>query len=101
MKTKIETIQRSTGRQNVLEEDSEFSEAVEEVDIESEEDSQGPTDEKPRELYEIRRLVQEEVDIFKKEGKYCICHKKGRIAINCPHRKNKKKGKMRKSQPRK
>jgi hypothetical protein len=55
--TKIETAQRSTCRLNVLEEDGDFSEAAEEVDIESEKDSHGATDEKPRELYEIRRLT--------------------------------------------
>jgi hypothetical protein len=70
--TKIGTIQRSTGRHNVIEEDSDFSEAAEEVDSESEEDSHGATYEKPRELYEIRRLTQEEVDRYKKEGKCFI-----------------------------
>jgi hypothetical protein len=51
--TKIETTQRPIGMLNVIEEDSDFSEAAEEVDNESEEDSHGATDEKPRELYEI------------------------------------------------
>jgi hypothetical protein len=60
--TKIETTQRSTGRLNAIEEDIDFSEAAEEVDNESEEESHGATEEKPRELYEIRRLTQEEVD---------------------------------------
>jgi hypothetical protein len=50
-KTKIETTQRSTCRLNVIEEDSDFSEAAEEVDNDSEEDSHDATDEKPRELY--------------------------------------------------
>jgi hypothetical protein len=52
-------------------------EAAEEVDIESEEDSHGATDEKPRRLYEIRRLTQEEGGKFKKEGKCFICHMRG------------------------
>jgi hypothetical protein len=39
---------------NAIEEDNDFSEVAEEVDIESEEDSHGATDEKPRELYKIR-----------------------------------------------
>jgi hypothetical protein len=39
--TKIETTQRSTCRQNVIEKDSDPSEAAEEVDIESEGDSHG------------------------------------------------------------
>jgi hypothetical protein len=52
-KTKIETTQRSTCRLNVIEEDSDILESVEEVDSESEEDSHGATDAKPRELYEI------------------------------------------------
>jgi hypothetical protein len=97
--TKIETTQRSTGRLNAIEEDSDFSEAGEEIDSESEEDSHGATEEKPRELYEIRRLTQEEVDRFKKEGKCFICHKKGHIAIDCPDRKNKKNDRTRKSRP--
>jgi hypothetical protein len=59
--TKIETTQRSIGRLNVIEEDSDFSEAAEGVDGESEEGSHSATDEKPRELYEIRRLTQEDV----------------------------------------
>jgi hypothetical protein len=50
LETKIETTRRSTGRLNVIEEDSNFSEAPEEVDSESEEDSHGATDEKPREI---------------------------------------------------
>jgi hypothetical protein len=62
--TKIETTQRSTGRLNAIEEDNDFSEATEEIDSASEEDSYGATEEKPRELYEIRRLTQEEVDRF-------------------------------------
>jgi hypothetical protein len=97
--TKIDTTQRSTGRQNVIEEDSDFLEAVEEVDIESEEDSHGATDGKPRELYEIRRLTQDEVDRFKNEGKCFICHKKGHIAINCPDRRNKMNDGPRKPRP--
>jgi hypothetical protein len=97
--TKIETTQRSTGRLNAIEEDNNFSEAAEEVDSESEEDSHGATEEKPREMYEIRRLTQEEVDISKKEGKCFICHKKGHIAIDCPERRNKKNDKTRKSRP--
>jgi hypothetical protein len=60
--TKIETTQRSTCRLSAIEEDNDFLEAAKEVDSESEEDSHGATDEKPRELYEIRRLTQEEVD---------------------------------------
>jgi hypothetical protein len=67
--TKIETTQRSTCRLNAIDEDNDFSEAAEEFDSESEEDSHGATDKKPREQYEIRRLTQEEVDRFKKEGK--------------------------------
>jgi hypothetical protein len=74
--TKIETTQRSTGRLNAIEEDNDFSVAAEEVDSESEENSHGATDEKPRELYEIRRLTQEDVDRFKKEGKCFICHRR-------------------------
>jgi hypothetical protein len=58
---------------NVIEENRDFSEAPEEVDNESEEDSHGATDEKPRELYEIRGLTHEEVDKLKKEGKCFIC----------------------------
>jgi hypothetical protein len=96
--TKIETTQRSTGRLNDIEEDNDFSEAAEEVDSESEEDSHGATDEKPRELYEIRRLTQEEVDRFK-EGKCFICHKKGHLAIDCPDRRSKKNERTRKSRP--
>jgi hypothetical protein len=61
--TKIETTQRLTGRLNVIEEDSDFSEATEEVDNESEEDSHGATDEKSRELYEIRRLKRRSTDL--------------------------------------
>jgi hypothetical protein len=57
------------------------------------------TDEKPRELYEIRRLTQEEVDRSKKEGKCFICHKKGHIAIDYPDKKNKKNERMRKPRP--
>jgi hypothetical protein len=97
--TKIETTQRSTGRLNVIEEDIDFSEAAEEVDSESEEDSHGATDEKPREMYDIRRLTQEEVDRFKKEGKCFICHKKGHITIDCPDRRNKKMDITRKPRP--
>jgi tRNA A37 N6-isopentenylltransferase MiaA len=81
--TKIETTQRPTCRLNVIEEDSDLSESVEKVDSESEENSHGATDEKPRELYEIRRLTQDEVDRFNKEGKCSICHKKGHLAIDC------------------
>jgi hypothetical protein len=81
--TKIETTQRLTGRLNAIKEDNDFSEAAEELDNESEEESHGATDEKPRELYEIRRLTQEEVDRLKKEGKCFMCHKKGHIAIVC------------------
>jgi hypothetical protein len=66
--TKIETTQRTVGRLNAIEEDNDFSKAAEEFDSESEEDSHGATDDKPRDLYEIRRLTQEEVDRFK-EGK--------------------------------
>jgi hypothetical protein len=87
--TKNEVTQRSTSRLNVIEEDSDFSEAIEEVDSESEEDSHGATDGKPWELYEIRRLTQEEVDIFKQEGKCFICQKRGHIAIDCPDIKEK------------
>jgi hypothetical protein len=83
---------------NAIEEDSDFLEAAEEVDSESGEDSHDATDEKPRELYEIRRLTQEEVDRFK-EGKCFICHKKGHIAIDCLDRKNKKNERTRKSRP--
>jgi hypothetical protein len=75
---------------NIIEDDSDFSEAAEEVDSESEEDSHGATDEESRELYDIRRLTQDEVDRFKKEGKCFICHKKGHIAIDCPYKNNKK-----------
>jgi hypothetical protein len=96
--TKIETTQRSTSRLNVMEEDRDFLEAAEEVDSESEEDSHGTTDEKPRELYEIRRLTQEEVDIFK-EGKCFICHNRGHIAIDCPDKKDKKNERTRKPRP--
>jgi glucose/arabinose dehydrogenase len=64
IEAKIETTQRSTGRMNVIEEDNDFSKTTEEVDIESEEDSHGATDVKRRELYEIRRLTQDEVDRF-------------------------------------
>jgi hypothetical protein len=87
--TKIEATQRSTGRLNTIEEDNDFSKATEEFDSESEEDSHGATDEKPRELYAIRRLTQEEVDRFR-EGKCFICHKKGHIAIDCPDKRNKR-----------
>jgi hypothetical protein len=97
--TKIETTQRSIGRLNAIEEDNDFSEATEEVDSESEEDSHGATDEKPRELYEIRRLTQKEVDRFKKESKCLICRKKRHIAIDCLDRRNKKNDKTRKSRP--
>jgi hypothetical protein len=82
-----------------VEEDNDLSEAAEEVDSESEEDSYGATDEKPRELYEIRRLNQEEVDRFKKEGKCFISHKKGHIAIDCSGRRNKKNERTRKPRP--
>jgi tRNA A37 N6-isopentenylltransferase MiaA len=97
--TKIETTQRSTCRLNAIEKDNDFSEAAEEFDSESEEDSHGATDERLRELYEIRRLTQEEVDRFKKEGKRFTCHKKGHIAIDCPDRRNKKNDKTRKPPP--
>jgi hypothetical protein len=60
--TEIETTQRSTGRLNVIKEDSDFSEAAEEVEGESDEDSHGSTDEKPRELYENRRLKRRSTD---------------------------------------
>jgi hypothetical protein len=83
----------------VIEECSDFSEAAEEVDNESEEDSHGTTDEKPRELYEIRRLTQDEVDRFKKEGKCFICHKQGHLAIDCSDRRNKKNDRTRKPRP--
>jgi hypothetical protein len=49
--------QRSTGRHTVIDDDIDFSESVEEINSESEEDSHGATDENPRELYEIRRLI--------------------------------------------
>jgi hypothetical protein len=99
--TKIETTQRSNGRLNVIEEDSVFSETAKEVESESEENSRGATDEKPwAELYEIRRLTQEEVERFKKEGTCFICHKKGHIAIDCPNMKNIKNDTMRKFRPR-
>jgi hypothetical protein len=88
--TKIETTQRSTCRLNVIEEESDFSKAVEAVDSESEEDSHGTTDGKPWELYEIRRPTQEDVDRFKKEGKCFICHRRGHIAIDCPHRRTRR-----------
>jgi hypothetical protein len=55
--------------------------------------------EKPRELYEISCLTQEEVDKLKKEGKCFICHKRGHIAIACPQRKNMKNDKTRKPRP--
>jgi D-serine dehydratase len=97
--TKIETTQRSTCRLNVIEEESDFSEAAEKVASESEEDSHGATDEKPRELYEIRSLTQEEVDRFKKHGKCFICHKRGYIAIDCPDRKTKNNDTKRKPRP--
>jgi hypothetical protein len=100
-KTKIETTQRSTCRLNVIEEDRDFSESLEEVHNESEEDSHGATDEKPRELYEIRRLTQDEVDRFKKEGKCFVCHKKGHIAIDCHDIRDKKNDITRKPQPEK
>jgi cell fate (sporulation/competence/biofilm development) regulator YmcA (YheA/YmcA/DUF963 family) len=88
--TNIETTQRSTCRLNVLEKCSDFSEAAEEVDNESEEDSHGVIDEKPRELYEIRRLTQEEVDKLEKEGECFICHKKEHIAIDYPVKKTRR-----------
>jgi hypothetical protein len=97
--TEIETTQRSTGRLNAIEEDIDFSEAAEEFDSESEEDSHGATDEKPREVYEIRPLTQEEVDSFKEEGKCFICHKKGHIAIDCPDRRNKENDITRRPRP--
>jgi hypothetical protein len=97
--TKIGTTQRSTGRMNVIEEGNDFSEVTEEVDNESGKDSHGATYEKPREMFDIRRLTQEEVDIFKKEGKCFIYHKRGFIAIDCPCTKNKKNCKMRKPRP--
>jgi hypothetical protein len=56
--TKIETTQRSTCQLDVIEEDNDYSEAVEEADSESEEDLHYATDEKPRELYEIRRRTR-------------------------------------------
>jgi hypothetical protein len=74
-------------------------EAAEEFDSESEEDLHGAIDEKPRELYEIRRLTQEVVDRFKKEGKCFIFHKKGHIPIDCRDKRNKKNERMRKSRP--
>jgi hypothetical protein len=52
-------------------------------------------------MYEIRRLTQEEVDRFKKEGKCLICHKKGYIAIDCPDKKNHKNDITRKPRPEK
>jgi hypothetical protein len=97
--TKIETTHRSTGRLNAIEEDNDFSEAAEEVDSESEEDSHGATDEKLREVYGIRRLIQEEVDRSKQEGKCFICHKKGHIAIDSPDGKNEKNDRTRKPRP--
>jgi hypothetical protein len=74
-------------------------ELVEEVDSESDEDSHGANDEKPRELYEIRRLTQDEVDRFKKKRKCFIYHKKGHIAIDCPNKRNKKNNITRKPPP--
>jgi hypothetical protein len=38
---------------NAIEEDNDFSDAAEEVDSKSDEDSHGATDENPRKLYEI------------------------------------------------
>jgi hypothetical protein len=96
--TKIETTQRSTGKLNVIEDDSKL-EAAEEVDTESEEDSHGTTNEKLRELCEIRRLTQEEVDRFKTDGKCFICHKRGHIAIDCQDMKNEKSDIMRNPRP--
>jgi hypothetical protein len=84
---------------NVLKEDSDFLEATEEVDSESEEDLHGAPDEKSRELYEIRRLTHEEVDRFKKEGKCFIRHKRGHIAIDCHGMKNKTNERVRKPRP--
>jgi hypothetical protein len=97
--TKIETTQRSPCRLNAIEEDSDFWEVAEEVDNESEEDSHGATNEKLRELYEIRRLTQQEVDRFKKEGKCFIRHKKGHIAIDCSDQRNMKNDKTRIPRP--
>jgi hypothetical protein len=61
--------------------------------------TRGATDEKPREVYEIRRLAQEEVNRFKNEGKCFICHTRGHIAIDCRNRKTKKNGIMGKPRP--
>jgi hypothetical protein len=61
---------------NVIEGGTNFWEATQEVDRESEEDSQGASDEKPRELYDIRRHTQEEVNKFKKDGKCFIFHER-------------------------
>jgi hypothetical protein len=97
--TKIETTQRLTCRMNFIEEDNDFSEVAEEVDSELKEDSHDGTDEKPRVLYEMRRLTQEEVDTFKKEGKWFIYHKRGHIAIDCPDKKSRKSERTRKSRP--
>jgi hypothetical protein len=97
--TKIETTQRSTNRLNVIQEDSDFSEADEEIGTEAEEDSHGATDAKARELYDIRRLTQEEVDRFEKEGKCFICHTRGHIVVDCLDMKNKKNDRIRKLRP--
>jgi hypothetical protein len=69
------------------------------VDSELEEDSHSAVDEKPRELYDIRRLTQDEVERSKKEGKCFISHKTGHIAIDCPDRKNKTSDITRKPRP--
>jgi hypothetical protein len=97
--TKIETTQRSTGRLKVIEVDSDFSEATEEVDNESEEDSHGATNDNVRKVYEIRRLTQGDVDRFKKEGRCFICHKRGHIAIDRSYMMNKENDTTKKPSP--
>jgi hypothetical protein len=99
--SKIGTTQRSTGRMKCIEEDSDFSEAAKaakDVDSESLKDSHGATDDKPRNLCDIRRLTHEEVVRFK-EGKCFTCNKRGHIAIDCRDMKNMKNDKMRKIRP--
>jgi hypothetical protein len=59
MNRACKTIQRSTSLHKVIEEDNDFFEAVEEVEIESEEDSHGATDGKTRELYVTSTFMQQ------------------------------------------